>query len=113
MPSRHELKLERDFQSLLIRELKEFILPGCIVLKNDSSYMQGIPDLLILFRDKWAMLECKRTEPTRAEDWEPNQQWWLENLHNMSFAACIYPENKEEIFHELKLALQPTSRARR
>ncbi|MCD8389640.1 MAG: hypothetical protein LUC21_05705 [Oscillospiraceae bacterium] len=53
--------LERDFQAKLIRELK-VIFPGCVILKNDPNYKQGVPDLLILYRDKWAALECKKSE---------------------------------------------------
>lgn len=51
--------LESQFQSKLIKELKK-LFPGCIVMKSDSGYLQGIPDLLILFNDKWAALECKQ-----------------------------------------------------
>ena len=53
-------KLERDFQAKLILELKDRF-PGCMVMKLDSSYIQGIPDLLILYHDKWASLECKKS----------------------------------------------------
>ena len=38
--------LESSFQGQLIKELKKKF-PGCIVTKNDSSYIQGIPDLTI------------------------------------------------------------------
>ena len=48
--------LENKFQANLIKEIKE-TLPGCVVMKNDSSYIQGIPDLLVLYEDKWASLE--------------------------------------------------------
>ena len=41
-------KLERDFQAKLILELKDRF-PGCMVMKLDSSYIQGIPDLLFVF----------------------------------------------------------------
>lgn len=51
--------LENKFQANLIKELKK-LFPGCIVMKNDASYIQGIPDLLILYNDKWASLECKK-----------------------------------------------------
>ena len=50
--------LENKFQANLIKELKERF-PGCIVMKNDPTYIQGIPDLLVLHKDKWASLECK------------------------------------------------------
>ena len=60
--------LESQFQSKLIKELKK-LFPGCIVMKSDSGYLQGIPDLLILFNDKWLLWNVttrwriKATEP--------------------------------------------------
>lgn len=89
---------ENDFQSELIKEIKrEF--PGSIVLKNDPNYIQGIPDLLILFKDKWAALECKRSEKSSHR---PNQEYYISLMNQMSFAKFIYPENKEEILDELQ-----------
>ena len=44
--------LENKFQANLIKELKERF-PGCIVMKNDPTYIQGIPDLLVLHKDKY------------------------------------------------------------
>lgn len=91
-------KLERDFQSKLIKELK-MIFPGCLVLKNDSGYIQGIPDLLILHKDKWACLEVKRSENAHRQ---PNQEYYINKMRDMSFASYIYPENKEEVLNELQ-----------
>ena len=89
---------ENKFQSELIKELKrEF--PGCIVLKNDPNYIQGIPDLLILYRDRWAALECKKEENAHHQ---PNQDYYISIMDNMSYARFIYPENKEEILDELQ-----------
>ena len=89
---------ENEFQSELIKELKrEF--PGCMVLKNDPNYIQGIPDLLVLFKDKWAALECKRSEDASHR---PNQEYYISLMDKMSFAKFIYPENKEEILDELQ-----------
>ena len=62
-------KLERDFQAGLIKEIKNMFV-GCIVLKTDPTYIQGLPDLLILFKDKWASLEVKRS---RNASKRPNQ----------------------------------------
>ena len=45
---------ESKFQSELIKELYE-LFPGCIVLKNDANYIQGFPDLTILYRPFWAV----------------------------------------------------------
>lgn len=94
-------KLERDFQRELIKELKK-IFVGCIVLKNDSSYIQGIPDLLILFEDRWASLELKKSETASHR---PNQEYYVELMDKMSFSRFVYPENKEEVLYELQEAL--------
>lgn len=100
--------LESKFQSGLIEELKD-MFPGCIVLKNDPNYIQGFPDLTILYGDKWAALECKKfAHATR----QPNQEYYVGKLDNMSFAAFIYPENKEDVLYELQLALRPNRKAR-
>lgn len=102
MSERVVMKKENEFQSALIKELKE-IFPGCMVLKNDSSYYQGIPDLLVLFEDKWAMLESKRSSTASHR---PNQDYYIEKFGNMSYASFIYPENKEEVLDELQQAFR-------
>lgn len=91
-------KLEREFQAKLIKELKnEF--EGCIVMKNDSSYVQGIPDLLVLYKNKWASLEVKRSANAKKR---PNQDYYVNKMDNMSFSRFIYPSNKEEVLDELR-----------
>ena len=94
-------KLERDFQANLIRELKS-LFSGCMVMKLDSGYIQGIPDLLVLYNNKWATLECKKFASAKKQ---PNQEYYVDLMDQMSFAAFIYPENKEEILYELQQAL--------
>lgn len=91
-------KLERDFQAKLIKELKN-IFSGCLVLKNDSSYIQGIPDLLVLHKDKWAMLEVKRSSSASVR---PNQRYYVDLTNKMSFSRFISPENKTDILNELQ-----------
>ncbi len=90
--------LESDFQARLIRELKD-LFPGCIVMKNDASYIQGIPDILILYRDKWASLECKKNACAKKR---PNQEYYVEKMDEMSFSRFICPENKEDVLYELQ-----------
>ena len=94
------MKREAAFQSELIVCLKK-LFPGCIVLKNDSSYIAGIPDLTIFYNNRWAMLECKKSI---KEGFRPNQIYYIEILNKMSFAAMICPENREEILNELQHA---------
>ena len=94
-------KLERDFQRNLIKELKD-IFVGCIIMKNDSSYIQGIPDLLILYKDRWAALEVKKSV---TASYGPNQEYYVDKMDEMSYASFIYPENKEVVLDELQQTL--------
>lgn len=97
--------LERHYQRGLIKRIKE-LLPGCFVLKNDPNYIQGIPDLTILYRDRWALLEVKRSEAEYLKDQQPNQDWYVNRLNEMSFSAFIFPENEREVLDALQQALQ-------
>lgn len=94
--------LESQFQSKLIKKLKK-LFPGCIVMKSDSGYLQGIPDLLILFNDKWAALECKQHAGAKKQ---PNQEYYVGKMDEMSFSRFICPENKEEVLHDLQQSFQ-------
>ena len=91
-------KLERNFQSHLIKRLK-LMVEGCIVMKTDPDYIQGIPDLLILFNDKWACLEVKRSNTAHKQ---PNQEYYVRLMEDMSFSRFICPENEEEVLYELQ-----------
>lgn len=95
-------KLERDFQAKLVKELKQRY-PECYVMKLDPVLNQGVPDLLILYRDKWATLECKRSSTASKR---PNQARHVEKMNGMSFSRFIYPENKEEVLNELERAFE-------
>lgn len=94
------VRRENAFQSDLIDELEE-MFPTCIILKNDANYIQAFPDLTIFYYDKWACLECKRS---LNEPYQPNQEYYIELLDNMSFASMICPENKEAVLYELQCA---------
>lgn len=94
---------EALFQTQLRHELEE-LFPGCIILKNDANYIQGFPDLTILYKNNWAVLECKKS---LKESYQPNQEFYLELLDNMSFASMICPENKEAVLYELQCAFKP------
>lgn len=95
--------LESKFQAKLIKEIKDRF-PGCEIMKNDPNYKQGFPDLTILYKDKWAVLETKRGEKAKRQ---PNQEYYVDKLNNMSFSRFICPENKEEILNELQSTFEP------
>lgn len=96
-------KLESQFQKDLIDEIKQEF-PGAVAIKNDSGYIQGFPDWTILYKDKWAVLEAKREKDAPKQ---PNQDYYVEQLDNMSFSRFVYPENKEEVLNELRKAFKP------
>ena len=89
---------ENEYQGRLIKKIKERF-PGCEVLKNDPNYIQGVPDLTILYKDKWAALECKRSADASLQ---PNQSYYISKFDSMSFSRLIYPENEEEVLNELQ-----------
>lgn len=89
---------ERQFQKELIDEIQDRF-PGSIVLKNDPNYIQGVPDLTIFYKDHWAALECKRSEQASHQ---PNQEYYISTMNDMSYASFVYPENKDVVLDELQ-----------
>jgi hypothetical protein len=102
------LVTENRFQAQLVKRLQE-MFPGCVILKTDPGYQQGIPDLLILWKGHWASLEVKayKTSPS-----QPNQEYYVDLMDKMSFSAFIYPENEKEVLDALQQAFEPPRRAR-
>ena len=90
-------RLESGFQDRLRDELLD-MFPGCRIFKMDQ--IQGIPDMLILYGDKWAMLENKRSANAHRQ---PNQEYYVNLFNEMAFAKFIYPENRDEVLDELYL----------
>lgn len=93
------MKNENVFQASLIRTIKN-LLPGCIVLKLDANYIQGIPDLLVLHGITWAALECKRSQDAPHR---PNQDYYIKAMNTMSFATFVYPENVQQVLKDMLL----------
>lgn len=100
--------LERQYQARIIKKL-EARFPGAVVLKNDSQYRQGIPDLTILYGERWAALEVKTSADANEQ---PNQGHYVSMLDDMSFAAFIHPDNEEQVLDELQSALRPGRKTR-
>lgn len=91
---------EAEYQAKLTKKLKRKF-PGCVLLKNDASYQQGILDWTLLYKDMWACLEVKASAGSRRQ---PNQDYFVTQLNEMSFAAFIYPENEAEVISALEQA---------
>jgi len=93
---------EAAYQAQLIKRLK-LMFPGCVVLKNDSGYLQGIPDLLILFNERWAMLEVKTSQQAKHQ---PNQDYYVHLLDSMSWCSYIYPAIESTVLDDLQRTLE-------
>jgi hypothetical protein len=98
--------IESNFQKA-VREEIERRFPDAIVLKNDPNYIQGIPDLLVLYNDRWAALEVKKNKTATHR---PNQDYYVDKMNDMSFAAFIFPENKEEVLNAMEQSFQRRTR---
>jgi hypothetical protein len=99
---------ESQYQAKIIKKIKE-MFPGCEVFKTDAGYRQGFPDIVVLWDDYWACLEVK-TEPAYLA--EPNQDYYINKLNDMSFAAYIYPESEAEVLNALQQAFESPRRTR-
>ena len=93
---------ESEYQSELKKRILER-MPDAIVLKNDPNYIQGIPDLLVLRKKKWAALEVKKDKDAMHR---PNQDFYVDKMNEMSFASFIWPENEEEVLNALERSLK-------
>jgi hypothetical protein len=88
---------ENKYQSELIKKIST-LFPQSMVLKNDPNYIQGVPDLLVLCDERWAMLEVKASAKASHR---PNQEYYVEKLEHIGFARFVYPENEDEVLRDL------------
>lgn len=94
------MRSEAVYQKYLIDKLEQ-IFVGCHIMKNDAGARQGIPDLLILYGPRWAMLEVKLSERSPIQ---PNQEYYVGFFSEMSFSSFIYPEIEEQVLYDLQSA---------
>ena len=99
---------ENKYQAGLIKRIKERF-PDSIVLKNDASYKQGIPDLTVLYGDRWATLEVKQSKDARHR---PNQDYYVEKMNSLSFSSFISPDNEQEVLDAMERSFNGRSRRR-
>lgn len=89
---------ESAYKLQLTKKLEK-MFPGCVILKNDPNHTQGLPDLTVLYKDRWFALEVKRSESANVQ---PNQEYYVKKLDDMSYAAFISPANEEQVLDEIK-----------
>ena len=89
---------ENEFQRKVIKRLKG-TFPDCIVMKQDAKYKQGIPDLVVFYKDRYTMLECKKNATAKHQE---QQDYYISKFNDWSYASFVYPENVDQVFEELK-----------
>lgn len=89
--------LENKFKTKLRKRIeKEF--PGSMVMHLDPTEKSGIPDLLVLHKNKWATLEGKKEEDASKRQ---HQEYYVNKMNNMSYSSFIYPENEDQVIEEM------------
>ena len=88
---------EPEYQKKVINKIKA-MFPGSKALKNDSAYIQGIPDWTVFYKDKYAILEIKISKDAVHQ---PNQDYYVEEFNKDSFGRFLYPENEIEVLNDL------------
>lgn len=101
---------ENEYQARLKKRISK-MFPGCIISKLDPNDIQGIPDLLILYGDTWAVLEVKKSRAD-ANHPRPNQEYYVHLLNEMSFSRFIFPENEEDVLYELQQTFNARGKSR-
>ena len=99
---------ESQYQTKLIKKLRDR-LPGCVILKNDPSWLQGVPDILVLYNQRWAALEIKLSHDS---SFQPNQQYYIDLFGEMSYASFINPQNEEDVLNDLQFSFGVTRPSR-
>lgn len=89
---------ENKYQAGLIKRITARF-EHCMILKNDPNYIQGVPDLIVLYDGRWAMLEVKASAKASHQ---PNQDYYVARLNHMGFARFVYPENEAEVLRDLE-----------
>lgn len=95
-------------KTMIKKSLRAYI-SGCKVVHLDPNEVQGHPDLLVLYGHTWGALEGKRSADAPHR---PNQDYYVQDFNSMSFAAFIYPENKEEVLNAMERSFEAHGAAR-
>lgn len=94
------MKREARFQKEDVIDRLQSLIPGSIVLKNDPTYLQGIPDLTVIYGARCALLEVKRDAKAGRR---PNQEFYVKAIRDQGgYASFVYPENLDTVLDEVK-----------
>lgn len=90
--------LESSFQKIFKKKIQE-MFPEVVILKNDPTLKQGIPDLTLFYKNKYIFVEVKKSKSATKQ---PNQQYYIDKFNRWSKAFFVYPENEQEVLNEIQ-----------
>ena len=89
---------ESTFQKIFLDKVRELV-PGCIAMKNDAQYIQGIYDWTIQKGSKAAALEIKKSKDAPHR---PNQDYYINKINEQGgFGRFVYPENEKQVLEDI------------
>lgn len=92
---------ENQYQLMLIKEIRSWD-QDIFVFPMDGGDYQGFQDILILYKDMYALLEVKMAEDSHRQ---PNQDWYVEYFSQHVFSSFIWPEIEREVLNDLQHTL--------
>lgn len=96
-------RIERNLQ----KQIKAFLeKEGAVVLKTSPGVLNptGIPDLLALYKTKWAMIEVKSSATAKTQPLQPIQIARFRDM-NPGGVFIVFPENWERVQYVLRQTL--------
>lgn len=91
------MKLESTFEKEFCKALRQ-TLGERYTYTFKLTAAKGIPDRLILYKDKYALLEFKQYKNAKKQ---PGQETWVGHFDNLAYAAIVYPENAEKVMQDI------------
>lgn len=84
-------RVEKNLQTKIKQWLED---KGAVVLKTNPGVLNpiGIPDLLVLYKGKWAMVEVKSSSTAEFQTLQPAQLARFKDM-NPDMVFIAFPEN--------------------
>lgn len=90
---------ESEFRTKFLHDFKK-LSPDIIIEFANANRRNGIPDVIIFYKKKHARLETKKSKDASKRQL---QEYYIEYFNKQGiYAAFLMPENKEEVFNELR-----------
>ena len=90
---------EATFRTKWLNKFKK-LSPDIFIEFADPKRKNGIPDVIIFYKKKYARLETKRSKNASKR---LHQQYYIDYFNSQGiYAAFLTPENQEEVYNALR-----------